>query len=642
MRKIVAGLFISLDGVVEEPGDWHFPYFNDEMGAAVTATLGAADIVLFGRRTYDSFAGAWPEREAAGEEDAEMAKALGDVRKIVVSNQPLEFTWRNSEQLEGDLVETVTALKNEPGEGTIGLSGSVSVVRQLLAAGLLDELHLLVHPIAVRKGMRLFDEGETPDPADAALVRDLQDGGAEPRLRARRVDRRRHLRGRQGPPVPARAVSDGGAWSSVRRGCTMQIPWLEIGLVLLLVVINAAFAGSEVALISLREGQLRRLEQEGEQGRLVARLARDPNQFLSTIQIGITLAGFLASAAAAVSLAQPLVPLLEGLGRAAEPVAVLLVTMVLTYLTLVVGELAPKRIALQRPERWARRAARPLAVVSTLTRPAVWLLSKSTDVLVRLAGADPGRQREEVTEEEVRDMIATGAVFRPEQRRILAETIELGERRLSDVLVPRRDVVAIPAEATVQEAIQTLLQSTHGRAPVYRGDLDNVLGLVTLQDLVGAEGLVADCVRPILALPESMGVLEALRRLQAARGQLAIVVDEYGGTAGIITVEDLLEELVGEIYDEFDPDFRGVQHRPDGSMVLPGSFPVHDLSDLGVSLPEGSYATVAGLILERLGRIPSEGDAVEVDRWRLEVLAMDRNAIGRVRLVPLGDDSRPS
>ena len=164
MRRIVAGLFISLDGVVEEPGDWHFPYFNDEMGAAVMATLGAADIVLFGRRTYDSFAGAWPEREAAGEEDAEMAKALGDVRKIVVSNQPLEFTWRNSEQLEGDLVETVTALKNEPGEGTIGLSGSVSVVRQLLAAGLLDELHLLVHPIAVRKGMRLFDEGERPIP----------------------------------------------------------------------------------------------------------------------------------------------------------------------------------------------------------------------------------------------------------------------------------------------------------------------------------------------------------------------------------------------------------------------------------------------------------------------------------------------
>ena len=163
MRKIIANLFISLDGVVEEPADWHFPYFNDEMGAAVDAVLGTADTVLLGRRTYDDHAGAWPEREAAGEEDAEFAKALGDVRKIVVSRQRLELTWRNSEQLQGDLVDAVAALKNEPG-GPIATSGSISVVRQLLAAGLLDELRLLVHPIAVRKGMRLFDEGEHPIP----------------------------------------------------------------------------------------------------------------------------------------------------------------------------------------------------------------------------------------------------------------------------------------------------------------------------------------------------------------------------------------------------------------------------------------------------------------------------------------------
>ena len=164
MRKIIAGVFIALDGVVEDPQDWHFPYFNDEMGAAVDATLGKADTVVFGRKTYDSFAGAWPEREAAGGEDAGMAKALGDARKIVVSNQQLEFTWRNSEQLKGDLIEAVTALKNEPGDKNIGMSGSVSVVRQLLAAGLVDELHLLVHPIAIRKGLRLFDEGESPIP----------------------------------------------------------------------------------------------------------------------------------------------------------------------------------------------------------------------------------------------------------------------------------------------------------------------------------------------------------------------------------------------------------------------------------------------------------------------------------------------
>jgi dihydrofolate reductase len=164
MRKITAGLFISLDGVVEDPGDWHFPYFNDEMGAAVNAQMGNSDTLLLGRKTYDSFAGAWPDREAAGEEDADFAKALGDARKIVVSNQDLQFTWRNSEQVKGDLVEFVTSLKNEPGTTDIAMSGSVSVVRQLLAAGLLDELHLLVHPIAVRNGMRLFDEGESPIP----------------------------------------------------------------------------------------------------------------------------------------------------------------------------------------------------------------------------------------------------------------------------------------------------------------------------------------------------------------------------------------------------------------------------------------------------------------------------------------------
>jgi dihydrofolate reductase len=164
MRRITAGLFISLDGVVENPQDWHFPYFNDEMGAAVTATLGSADTVLLGRKTYDSFAGAWPEREAAGGDDAGMAKALGDARKIVVSSQQLEFTWRNSERLTGDLVQAVIALKNEPGDTNIAMSGSVSIVRQLLAAGLLDELNLFVHPIAVRTGMRLFDEGERPIP----------------------------------------------------------------------------------------------------------------------------------------------------------------------------------------------------------------------------------------------------------------------------------------------------------------------------------------------------------------------------------------------------------------------------------------------------------------------------------------------
>ena len=410
--------------------------------------------------------------------------------------------------------------------------------------------------------------------------------------------------------------------------------WLQIGLVGLLVVVNAAFAGSEVALISLREGQLRRLDEQGGRGRLVARLARDPNQFLSTIQIGITLAGFLASAAAAVTLAEPLVPLLDFLGGAAELVAVVLVTAVLTYVTLVVGELAPKRIALQRPERWAKRAARPLTVITALTRPAVWLLSRSTDLLVRLAGGDPRVQREAVTEEEVRDLVATQASFSPQQRTILIGAFEIAERRLRDVLVPRRQVVALSANASVQEAVRTLVATTHGRAPVYRGDLDDVIGVAHLVDLVDARGRAAEHVRAALALPESLGVLDGLRRLQAERQTMAIVLNEYGGTEAIVTVEDLLEELVGEIYDEFDQDSAGIRREPDGSVVLPGSFPMHDLPDLGISLPEGPYTTIAGLALQRFGHIPEVGETVQADGWWLQVLAVERRAITRLRLKP--------
>jgi dihydrofolate reductase len=176
MRKITAGLFISLDGVVEAPDQWHFPYFNDEMGAAVDSQMGSSETLLLGRKTYDSFAGAWPDRETAGGEDEYFAKKLGDARKVVVSRQDLELTWRNSELLQGELVEAVTALKNEPGESNIAMSGSVSVVRQLLAAGLLDELHLLVHPIAVRSGMRLFDEGDNRIPLELMSSETFQTG----------------------------------------------------------------------------------------------------------------------------------------------------------------------------------------------------------------------------------------------------------------------------------------------------------------------------------------------------------------------------------------------------------------------------------------------------------------------------------
>lgn len=418
---------------------------------------------------------------------------------------------------------------------------------------------------------------------------------------------------------------------------------LQIALVMLLILSNGALAGSEIAFVSLRDSQLRRLENQGATGRLIAKLARDPNRILSTIQIGITLSGFLASAAAAVTLAQPLVePLSAVFGTAAHTVAVIAITLVLTYLMLVFGELAPKRVAMQRAEGWARLAARPLSLADAVSRPAVWLLSKSTDLAVRLLGGDPRRQREEVTQEEVREMVTEQASeLDPLHRTILTGAFEIAERKIRDVLVPRGEVLALFTDLTVAEGLRKLLESGHTRAPVYRGDLDDAAGIVHLADLVKADpdDTVGRHVRDAITLPETVEVLDALRRLQSERQQMAIVVNEYGGTEGVITVEDLLEELVGEIWDEFDPDVAAVQRQPDGSYELPGTFPVHDLGDLGVKLPEGPYATLAGLVLERLGRLAEAGDTVEADGWRLEVLAVERRAIKRIRLTRANPDA---
>jgi putative hemolysin len=414
--------------------------------------------------------------------------------------------------------------------------------------------------------------------------------------------------------------------------------WLQLGLVFVLVLVNAAFSGTEMALVSLREGQLQQLEQRSSTGGLVARLARDPNRFLATIQIGITLAGFLASAAAAVSLAEPLEDPLSFLGGAARAVSIIVVTLLLSYATLVIGELAPKRVAMQRAERWALLAVRPLSVMATLARPVVWLLSRSSDVLVRITGGDPNVQREEVTEAEIRELVGTQASFTAKQRLIIDGAFEISERTLDEVLRPRPDVFVLDAAEPVTEALRELAATGHSRAPVaHDRNLDEVVGMVHLRDLLGpGDRPVREVAGELAAFPETAGVLDVLHEMQVRRLQLGLVVDEHGAAAGIITVEDLLEELVGEIYDETDRDVVGVSREPDGSLVMPGRFPVHDLEDVGVrGMPEGPYATVAGLVLDALGRVPeAPGDRVTVAGRTLDVLAVDGRAITQVRIGP--------
>lgn len=413
---------------------------------------------------------------------------------------------------------------------------------------------------------------------------------------------------------------------------------LQVGLLGFLMLLNALFAGSEIALISLREGQLQRLEARSSAGRVLARLARDPNRFLSTIQIGITLAGFLASAIAAVTFAEPLVPALGFLGSAAEPVAIVGVTLVLTFVTLVVGELAPKRVAMQRAESWGLMVARPLDLLARVTRPAIWVLSHTTNLIVRMLGADPAAHRDSVTEEEIRDLVATQTAFSEDQRTIISGAFEIGDRTLRQVLVPRREVFALPVDLRAEEALRNLVDSGHTRAPVIGTHIDDVKGIVSLRSLIAATGQLADHVDPAMELPESVSVVDALRTMQRERQQLAIVVNEHGGVEGMITVEDLVEELVGEIYDETDPDVLSVTWEDSGSVLLPGSFPVHDLADIDIHVPEGGYTTIAGVILDRLGHLPGQpGISVYVDGRRFEVVELEKRAITRVRVYPTGD-----
>lgn len=408
----------------------------------------------------------------------------------------------------------------------------------------------------------------------------------------------------------------------------------QLALIGFLILINAAFAGTEIALITLREGQLDRLERHSASGRALARLARDPNRFLSTIQIGITLAGFLASATAAVALADELVGPLAFLGRAARPVAVFAITLVLTMVTLVIGELAPKRMALQRAERWGLLAARPLSGLAAVAAPVVWLLSRATDVVVRLAGGDPARHRPDVTEEEIRDMVAAQPSYTSEQRQVIDGALEVAGRTLRHVLRPRSAVIALRADLSVEEALQKLVAAGHSRAPVYTRDLDDADRVVSVLGMVGRMGVAGDHARRALVLPESLNAVTALRELQSARQQMALVVSEYGAVEGVVTVEDIVEELVGEIYDEHDRDVSAVVHEPDGTLVVPGTFPVHDLVDLGLSQPDSGEVTVAGMVAERLGRIPILGDRVEVDGVTYEVQEMRGHAATRIHIQP--------
>lgn len=429
----------------------------------------------------------------------------------------------------------------------------------------------------------------------------------------------------------------------------------NFALVLLFVVIGGVFAGTEMAIVNLRESQIKQLEESGPRGEGTARLVRNPNLFLSAVQIGVTVAGFFSSAYGASTIAPSLVPPLVGAGLSestASTVALIGMTLVIAFLSLVFGELVPKRLAMQNALAMTRIVGPPLSVFGRLMRPVIWLLSASTNLVVRILGGDPDADREAVSAEEIRSMVRTSDALDQAESRVLADVFDASERTVVEVMRPRPQVHFLNGGDTVAEVREEIRSTSYSRYPVTGEDVDDVLGFAHVRDMMLVDDPSAvrlrDLARPIEHIPGTVEALRALNRMRAQAQQIAVVVDEYGGTDGIVTLEDLLEELVGEIYDEFDADAWSPSN-PDRLAVpggdIDGGLILQEFeSQTGIALPDtGGYETVGGYVMAQLGRIAAVGDEVEVgagaDGARIRVTAMDDRRVKTVQLRREGGDA---
>ncbi|MCW2739488.1 hemolysin family protein [Nocardioides sp.] len=412
--------------------------------------------------------------------------------------------------------------------------------------------------------------------------------------------------------------------------------WIDVLLVLAFILVGGVFAATEIALVSLRSGQVDRLEAQGGRGHAVASLARDPNRFLSAVQIGVTVAGFFSAAFGASTLAPSFAPVFESLGAPApETVSLVVVTLVVSYLSLVLGELVPKRVALQRSVGVAKLFAPPLGRFATVMTPVIWLLSLSTNLLVRLLGGNPDALGDEVDEEELRLMISGHEDIPEDERKLVDDVFEAGDRSLAEVMKPRGDVVFLSGDLTLAEAVAVITTEPYTRYPVTGESFDEVLGYLHLRDVLGHADdrtrTVAELARDLPVLPRTNRVLPSIDQLRRLGAHIALVVDEYGGTDGIVTLEDLMEELVGEIHDEYDRDAE-IAASADPETIDAG-LTIEEFGErTGVELADGPYETVAGYMLHRLARMGGVGDTVTVGDHVLEVAEVDGHRITRVRV----------
>ena len=425
----------------------------------------------------------------------------------------------------------------------------------------------------------------------------------------------------------------------------------QILLLLVLILVNAFFAMSEMAVGSLNDEKIEKMAEDGhKKAKLILKLTKNPTRFLSTIQIGVTLAGFLTSASAATAFAEMLTNAITASFDVPEsivsPVAVVLITLVMSYFSLVLGELAPKRIGMQVPEKIAFAVAKPLLVISKITAPFVKFLSLSTNGVVRLLGFDPNANEEVVTEEEIRMMVDVGGekgVIEDTQKEMINNIFEFDDMDAGDIMTHRTDVVAADInDITLEDFMNLAIEHGRSRIPLYDEDIDNIVGIVYVKDLlkfvgkeVKAKGTLKNIMREPYFIPETKSCGELFKEMSSKRIQMAVVVDEYGGTAGIVTLEDIVEAIMGNIQDEYDVEEEEISKIDENTFTVDGTIDIEEIDELiGKELPEGDYETLAGFIMDELQCIPKDGEMNEVvfENVKFTVLSVEDRRIEKIKV----------
>jgi putative hemolysin len=432
--------------------------------------------------------------------------------------------------------------------------------------------------------------------------------------------------------------------------------FFEIFVIALLIAVNGVFVAAEIALVTVRRSRIRQLSDEGDvRAKRVAGMIERPAGLLATIQLGITFIGFLAAAFAGASIAGQLADSLRDIGLAgsADIIALLIVTLIVSLVTIVFGELVPKTLALAHAERYALALARPVEVLGRILKPVVWFLTTVTQGVTRLLGVRDVSSDDAITSEELLILVERGSeqgTIEAEEEQMIGGVLELGEQRAHEVMVARVDMVSLEADATLSEIVETIVSEGHSRIPVYEGNIDNIIGMLYAKDLlpylVGEDRppSIRTLLRTPLFVPESMLVDDLLRSLQRRRVHIAIVLDEHGGTAGLVTIEDLLEEIVGEIQDEYDEEEPMIVPLGDNEARIDGRADVDDMLEHFDTALDGDdqqeFDTVGGLVYHHIGGVPSVGDTVEVDGLKLTVEATDGRRLRTVHVIhtPAAED----